>query len=188
MNGYRTLVLNSAFMPVSLFPIKTIPAEDAITRVLSGAYSTVLNHDAIIKTASRNDLYWPSVIMSNRKHNNKVFLKRESLYYRDHGMCQYCESRLTLNTNGNFTVDHVIPKYAGGFTSWKNVVAACTDCNSRKGHKEAKGQWKPKQEPFEPTYGQMLEIRKKFPLIVNDIRWKDFLPEWNNEITCEGIN
>lgn len=185
MNGYRTLVLNSAFMPVSLFPMKTIPAEDAITRVLTGGYTVILNHDAIIKTESRHDLYWPSIIMSNGgRYSDKVGLKRESLYYRDHGICQYCEKPLSLNT---LTMDHVVPKTYGGFISWENVVAACQDCNSRKGHKEAKGQWKPKQLPFEPTFGQMLEIRKKFPLIVYDERWPEFLPKWNSEIICERV-
>ncbi|QIG65829.1 HNH endonuclease [Ochrobactrum phage vB_OspM_OC] len=183
MIGYRTLVLNNAYMPVSLFPVKTIPAEDAITKVLTGSARVVLNHSNVIKTPSRTDLYWPSVIVTNKRFSEKLRLKREALYYRDHGICQYCEKALKLNS---FTYDHVVPRVKGGEHSWNNIVAACTDCNNKKGHHDPKGLWIPIKKPFEPTFGQMLEVRKKFPLVVNDIGWLDFLPGWEGEIIVEN--
>jgi 5-methylcytosine-specific restriction endonuclease McrA len=33
----------------------------------------------------------------------------------------------------HLTIDHVIPRMLGGHTDWENVVAACRECNHRKG-------------------------------------------------------
>ena len=38
------------------------------------------------------------------------------------------------------------------------------------------GRFKPKIKPFKPTYFDLLESRKKFPIHVSDLRWKSFLP------------
>ena len=45
MNGLRTLVLNANYMPVSIFPIHTVPAECAITRIFNGSMHSVINYD-----------------------------------------------------------------------------------------------------------------------------------------------
>ena len=34
-------------------------------------------------------------------------------------------------------LDHVVPLARGGFLGAENLVAACSDCNSRKGEREA---------------------------------------------------
>lgn len=45
---------------------------------------------------------------------------------RDHHTCAYCGRSAT-------TVDHVIPRCQDGPSTWWNCVAACRDCNERKG-------------------------------------------------------
>lgn len=45
---------------------------------------------------------------------------------RDGHRCGYCAGRAS-------TVDHVIPRCQGGSSAWSNLVAACLDCNQRKG-------------------------------------------------------
>lgn len=46
---------------------------------------------------------------------------------RDSGRCIWCGHPAE-------TTDHLIPKSAGGIDYWANGVAACLDCNRRRGH------------------------------------------------------
>jgi len=55
---------------------------------------------------------------------------RRGVIVRDRETCQYCGMQLGRN---HLTIDHVIPRAHGGQTDWDNVVAACRDCNHRKG-------------------------------------------------------
>jgi 5-methylcytosine-specific restriction endonuclease McrA len=51
---------------------------------------------------------------------------RAGVLARDGNRCAYCGAAAT-------TVDHVTPRSRGGRNSWLNTVAACGDCNQRKG-------------------------------------------------------
>ena len=174
--GLRTLVLNSNFMPISVFPdLYTIPAEEAISRYLNDSCNVIYWYDRIILTSSRNDLKWPSVIVNRntKSFGKELKLKKSSLFYRDQCSCVYC---------GNFTpfpqitYDHVIPKEKGGKHMWENVSISCHNCNNKKGNSLPVGKWKPKQKPYKPTFFDILEKRKKFPVTIYDEKWKDFLP------------
>lgn len=187
-------------MPVSVFPnLYTIPAEDAIVRYLNGNCQVVYWYDRHILTPSRHDLRWPSVIVNNNTKSflKEVRLKRSTLVVRDHFRCQYCYKPLSLN---DVTYDHVIPKVKGGKHNWENVVLSCQPCNSQKGDSMPVGKWKPKQQPYVPTFFELLEKRKKFPVIIDDQNWAQFLPGFtklvvrkrikgeneNNEVTAEA--
>lgn len=180
-NNYRTLVLNNQYLPLSIFPLYTIPAEDAIARYLNERCHVVAWYDHVIQTPSRTDLRWPSVIVNynGQSFRKEVRLKKESLFYRDQCKCVYCGNELTIKT---LTYDHVLPKSKGGKHQWHNVVASCKACNSDKDDSTSPS-WKPKSKPWNPTFYQMLEIRKKFPLVVYDEQWIQFLPNWVGEIT-----
>lgn len=180
MLGLKTLVLNSNYLPISLFPVHSIPVEDAVTRVFNKTCHVVSEYERKILTPSL-DMRWPSVIARNEmaQVKEKVKLRRESLYYRDHGICVYCEEQITIN---DLTFDHVYPRALGGKHSWDNVVSACSNCNIRKGHSLPVGEWKPKKEAYEPSYYQLLSQRKKFPIRIPDASWVPFLGEWKSEI------
>lgn len=184
----RTLVLNPNFMPVSVFPnLYTIPAEDAIVRHLNGSCTVVYWHNRHVLTPSRHDLFWPSVIVNNntRSFNKEVRLKRSTLYYRDHMRCSYCDEELEFHEN---TYDHVIPRVRGGDHSWENVVLACKECNSKKGDSLPVGKWTPKRKPYKPTFFDLLEQRKKFPVYIDDENWRQFLPGFTNTIVrTQGV-
>jgi hypothetical protein len=167
-------------MPVSLFPLHSIPVEDAVGRIWTGACHAVFDYDRPILTPTLK-MKWPAVIArnSNLKIKGKVKLRRESLYYRDHGMCVYCERPLTINTT---TYDHVLPRARGGKHAWENVVSACRSCNGRKGSNAPVGEWRPKRKPFEPSYYDLLAKRKLFPIVVPDESWIHFLDDWKAEI------
>lgn len=181
MIGLRTLVLNATYMPISLLPLHTIPTEDAMTRVFNGTCHIVGEYDRKIQSPNIS-MNWPSVIARNDYVNikNKVQLRRESLFYRDHGICVYCHKSLKIS---EVTYDHLIPKTFGGLKTWENVVASCSHCNSSKGDNPATGIWKPKYKPYKPDYHQLLNNRRKFPLIVDDKSWMSFVGKWESDVT-----
>lgn len=184
----RTLVLNNQFLPMSIFPLYTVPAEDAIVRYLNGKCEVIHWYDRKIQTPSRDDLYWPSVIVywNARSFKKEVRLKKESLFYRDHCKCVYCGTTLTIHgDSGNgLTYDHLHPQSKGGETTWNNVVAACRDCNEAKDNKTSG--WVPSHEPYTPSFYDLLEIRKKYPLVVDHEAWIEFLPNWTGDVIVKN--
>ena len=180
MIGLRTLVLNANYMPVSIFPLHTIPVEDAITRIFNGNMHAVYNYNRKIGHPTL-DMNWPSVVARNRgtRIKERVRFARDTVYYRDHGMCQYCETPLELQQT---TYDHVIPRSKGGEHTWENVVMSCKSCNNAKGNRMPRDTFVPKQRPYRPTYWQLLANRRKFPITVDHPSWVDFFGEWEAEI------
>ena len=72
----------------------------------------------------------------NPMKHGKVALTNKTLFGRDRYVCAYCG---THHPNyHHLSRDHIIPKYSGGENTWMNVVTACKDCNSNKGHKTLK--------------------------------------------------
>ncbi|GAB2962302.1 HNH endonuclease [Micromonospora polyrhachis] len=51
---------------------------------------------------------------------------RSGVHTRDDRRCGYCAAPAT-------TIDHVLPRSRGGRNTWQNTIAACYDCNQRKG-------------------------------------------------------
>ena len=181
--GLRTLVLNSNYMPISIFPLQagTIPAEDAVTRIVAGTCNIVSEYNRMIKTRNLV-MKWPSVIARKdpKMVKTSVKLSTEALYYRDHGRCMYCEKPLTISV---MTCDHVVPHSKGGDFSWENIVAACPKCNAEKGDALPKGRWVPRFAPVKPTYYELLNARKRFPIIIDHDSWMPFLGKWEAPIT-----
>jgi len=182
----RTLVLNNNYQPINLFPLSLIPVESSVVRVFNGTCTAVYDYDISIKTNARNlnvkKWFWPSVIARNSGnylHRDGVHVTSETLYYRDMGTCAYCG---TFLEKGQMTVDHVMPSSRGGSGEWENIVCACERCNSEKGEKLPQGGWRPKHRLFKPTYWDIVENRKRFPLIIYDQRWLEFIPQWKAEV------
>lgn len=68
--------------------------------------------------------------MSTGINTARKLAKKKTLAARDGNRCFYC------NKNGLFTkltLDHVIPKSAGGSNKNENLVLACNKCNGKKG-------------------------------------------------------
>ena len=179
----RTLVLDQSFMPHSVFPLSVVLAREAICGYLSGKVDVVYWYDRPILTPSRRDLHWPSVIVTKhaKKFINKVRLTKEALYYRDNTRCFWCDMPLTKQKHqrNTMTDDHVVPLSKGGKTEWTNLVASCPECNRMKGSSMPVGRWQPKKKIFEPSFFQMIEIRAKYPMVIDDPNWAQFLPAFS---------
>jgi hypothetical protein len=59
---------------------------------------------------------------------------RQAIYSRERGSCFYCLRRLAPTVR---CLDHVVPRAQSGRNSYRNLVAACLECNSQKGEKRA---------------------------------------------------
>lgn len=61
--------------------------------------------------------------------------KRLALYMRDSFQCAYCGRDLRLASPEEVTLDHLVPRVAGGKNDSQNLVTACGQCNSSRGAK-----------------------------------------------------
>jgi HNH endonuclease len=59
---------------------------------------------------------------------------REAIYVRERHSCFYCLRRLKKTTR---CLDHVIARMHSGGNSYRNLVACCMECNSRKAQRPA---------------------------------------------------
>ena len=119
------LVLNANFEPINVCAMRR-----AIGLILTGKAAMVVNGRGYIHSISQS-FPRPSVIRLEtmiHRPRPRVKLTRREVFRRDNYTCQYCGRRDT-----NLTVDHILPKHLGGEHSWTNVVAACPNCNHRKG-------------------------------------------------------
>lgn len=75
-----------------------------------------------------------------------VPLSRQGVLLRDQYQCAYCTERWAG------TVDHVVPRSRGGRHEWRNVVAACAECNHRKADRlPGELGWRLRFQPTEPV-------------------------------------
>lgn len=181
--GLRTLVLSNAWMPLSVFPdLYTIPTEEAIDRYFKGKCDVVHWYERPVLTPSRNDLQWPSIIVNHNGNSFKkdVKLKNSTLFYRDHCKCIYCGTDLTLKSgkDNSITREHIIPQSKGGKDTWENVVSCCKTCNHKKGDSLPVGPWKINRVIKKPSFWELINNRKIYPVWVDHEAWVDFLPGW----------
>jgi 5-methylcytosine-specific restriction endonuclease McrA len=121
------LVLNANYEPLNVCTTRR-----ALGLIITDKAILVSNGRGYIKTVS-NLFQAPSVIrLSNmiKRPRPTVKLTKVEVFRRDNYTCQYCGKRTS-----KLTVDHVIPRSLGGKHTWNNLVAACPECNHRKGEK-----------------------------------------------------
>ncbi len=59
---------------------------------------------------------------------------REAIHAREGGFCFYCLRRLRPMVR---CLDHVVARVRGGRNGYRNLVSACSECNSQKGERRA---------------------------------------------------
>lgn len=119
------LVLNANFEPINVCNTRR-----AITLVLGGKASLVMNGRGEIKTVTHT-FPRPSVIrLVNmvKRPRPRVKLTKREVMRRDSYSCQYCGQHASI-----MTIDHILPRHMGGGYTWDNLVTACPACNHRKG-------------------------------------------------------
>lgn len=121
-----SLLLNASYEP-----LRVVPLERAVMLVLSGK--------AVVEAGGERELRSPSVTIPYPEVIRLVRYVKvpymlvppfsfKGVKVRDRYTCVYCQKKGT-------TVDHVVPKAAGGENSWTNCVTACKKCNNKKADK-----------------------------------------------------
>ena len=137
------LVLNGNYEPLNVCNTKR-----AMGLILTGKATVLENGRGFIRTVSR--IYErPAVIRLVyvvRRPRPRVRLCKREVLRRDEHRCQYCGRQM-----GQLTLDHIMPRYRGGEHRWENLVAACPQCNRRKGGRTlAEARMELLRQPFEP--------------------------------------
>ena len=169
LQNFPALVLNADFRPLSLFPLELKDAKEAIKNVWEDTVNVVAESDRVIRSPSIS-MRVPSVVALRTyiEPATRVVFKDANVFLRDRHRCQYCGASKSL------TIDHVYPTSKGGETTWQNVVAACDDCNSRKG--DSVGVMHPMKVPREPTPAELHALERMFSRQRVHSTWVDFLP------------
>ena len=177
LKHFPALVLNADYRPLSYYPLSLWPWQDAIKAAYLDRVDIVAEYEEQVHSPTIS-LKIPSVVVLKDyvKPQKRVAFTRFNLFLRDEFACQYCGAR------GELTFDHVVPRSAGGRTSWENVVAACAPCNLKKGSKSLKraglGLRKP---PRQPAAEELRNLGRKFPPNYLHDSWMDFL-YWDAEL------
>jgi 5-methylcytosine-specific restriction endonuclease McrA len=89
------------------------------------------DHDWV--TTVNFDIAVPRIIrllFYDRLPRSEVKFNRRNIFARDRNRCQYCGKRFPTS---ELSLDHVVPRSAGGRATWENIVCACMRCNVKKG-------------------------------------------------------
>ena len=123
--GAPVLVLNANFEPLNVCTTRR-----ALGLIVSEKASLVSNGRGYIRTVS-SLFQCPSIIRLShmvKRPRPAVKLTKTEVFRRDNYTCQYCGKKTQ-----KLTIDHVLPRHQGGAHTWRNLVAACPECNHKKG-------------------------------------------------------
>ncbi len=180
MSIHDVLVLNSNYEPLNVCNMRR-----AVSLLLLGKAEIILDREAPVATV-KGSMTAPSVLKMRymvRRPMPQLRLSRHSILARDTYTCQYCAVK-----GKDLTIDHVIPRWAGGPHSWDNLVACCRRCNLKKGDKtpnqaHMKLARKPKRPHFVPYLSLPLYLKAQ-----SKDEWRMYLPffeEFSTETTQE---
>ena len=144
MINKKVLLLNQSYEPLMITNVKR-----AIILIMNKKVDLVEKYNDYIYTIN-SSLVAPSVIKLKYyiRFRKTIAPNRKNILKRDNYMCQYC-----MRVNVSLTIDHVIPKDKGGSEKWENLVAACSDCNSKKSNKLLKQtNMKLYKKPMKPSH------------------------------------
>lgn len=165
------LVLNRAWLPIASTPVRNAlrllysaaaqviePESYATHDFESWARLDVPPGEDSISTV-RSRLRVPEVIVLSAFSGvprHALPFTRQNLLRRDGDRCQYCGRQAG---HAQLSVDHVVPRAAGGETSWENCVVACRPCNHRKGSRLlAEAGMVLLREPRAPRWSPIFEV------------------------------
>jgi 5-methylcytosine-specific restriction endonuclease McrA len=155
----QVLVLDQVYAPH-----RVVSWQRAICMVFGGKVEVLEEYDEVIRSPSLA-IRMPAVIRLlsvARRRPRVVRFSRFNVLLRDSFMCQYCGGRPHAR---ELTMDHVVPRAKGGGTRWNNVVAACRECNHKKGSRTPdEARMRLMRVPLEPrtlpSVGQRIGLRQ----------------------------
>jgi 5-methylcytosine-specific restriction endonuclease McrA len=96
-------------------------------------------------------LFYEKLPKANLKFN------RRNIFARDENRCQYCGRKFPTT---ELSLEHVVPRFRGGESTWTNIVCACTNCNKRKGGRTPEeARMKLIKKPVQPKHSPILGLK-----------------------------
>ena len=129
-------------------------------KLLCKGKATVLKYtDYVVRTAESGVMKIPAVMklikLIRTIYRTKVPFSKKNIMIRDDFICQYCGAH-----KNKLTIDHVIPVSKGGKSSFDNCVAACQDCNNKKGSNlPSEARMYLKRQPSSPTISEFTRLK-----------------------------
>lgn len=149
--------------------------EKAVCMLFDGKAEVVSEFEDDLRSPSFT-MKMPAVIrMTKKTRAKKVSIKfsRENVLTRDGFQCQYCLGEFARD---ELTYDHVLPRSRGGKTCWENIVAACYECNSKKGDRTPDEASMPlRRAPRKPAW--LPVTTKRFNVVRMPEQWRPFLQQ-----------
>jgi 5-methylcytosine-specific restriction endonuclease McrA len=166
----NTLLLNSNYEPISVLPLSVINWQHALKLYFLDRVTILESYDDWIIRSEHLTVNVPSVCVTKEYFNYKKAVKfsRANMYLRDLYTCQYCDETFP---SSELTIDHVIPRMAGGKTNFENCTTSCKPCNHKKGSKLKK----PLREPYKPDYYSLVNKWKNRNVHVPQESWYKYL-------------
>ncbi len=180
LDSCPALVLNADFRPLSYFPLSVWPWQETVKAVCLERVHIVSHYDRVVRSPNF-EMRLPSVISlkSYIAMSRRPAFTRFNVFLRDRFVCQYCNEDFPTH---DLTFDHLVPRSRGGWTTWENVVTACSRCNLLKGSQlpeEAK--MFPLHRPVQPSTQMLRDNGRAFPPNYLHHSWRDFL-YWDSEL------
>lgn len=195
MSTTNVLLLNADYSP-----IKIIPWEKAIGLILTDKAILVEDYAGRLIRSATMELAWPAVVALKEyvKGATRVKFNRSNVMARDGYQCQYCGVRPKTASGrpdlSELTIEHIVPRArsvvrGGGkqvflpwdktwvpVTCWENVVAACGECNLKKGARTpSEAGMVLRKMPHRPNPTDL--IRMTFLRVRIPDEWKFYLPK-----------
>ncbi len=156
-------------------PLRVEPWTRAVTDMFLGKVEVIeYSRDRMIRAVSR-ELPMPAVVRvlrRFRRDRQAIRFSRVNIYARDAFTCQYCGQRQVTE---ELTFDHVVPRSAGGTTTWENIVTCCVPCNRAKANRTpAQARMHLLRRPMKPRYLPVVTVlmgRRQVP--------DEWRPYWN---------
>jgi 5-methylcytosine-specific restriction endonuclease McrA len=166
----NTLLLNSNYDPISILPLSVINWQHAIKLYFLDRISILESYEDWVIHSEKLTINVPSVCVTKEYFNYKRAVKfsRANMYLRDLYTCQYCSE---VFQSSALTIDHVVPRMAGGKTNFENCVTSCKPCNHRKGSKLTN----PIRQPYKPDYYSLVAKWKDRKIHVPQDSWYQYL-------------
>lgn len=125
----KVLLLNHEYMPISF-----ITERRAIKLLYNGKVEPIAFYEEEDIPNINGHKQLPAILRLGYPIHRNFYssaYNRHAVFKRDQYCCQYCDRVLSHN---QATIDHIIPKFLGGETTFTNCVVACKRCNTRKGN------------------------------------------------------
>jgi 5-methylcytosine-specific restriction endonuclease McrA len=165
------LVLNSTYEPMNV-----AAWQRAVELIFAGKAEAIHNTARKLHSAGGLAIPLPSIIRMLyfvKRKPKRVALTKKNVLLRDDYKCGYCGK---VGERSTMTVDHIVPRAAGGKSAWDNLVAACAACNGRKGSRTPEQAAMPlRRLPREPRHIPFMVVRRH----TADDEWFKYLGLWS---------